>query len=101
MKGASAIRLVAIATVWLCLSGVAGAQQSCPAGVAANGQCVDATVVDAMREGAIIFSQPQISYTAFPILPTGDTDYRYPHQLNPDQSKPSPVGTLLPPPLPP
>lgn len=32
----------------------------------------------------MIFSQPKISYTAFPVLPNADTIYHYPHQLIPD-----------------
>jgi hypothetical protein len=36
------------------------------------------------RQATVIFSQPKISYTAFPVLPNADTIYHYPHQLIPD-----------------
>ena len=49
-----------------------------------------------MREVAIIFSQPKISQTAFPVLPSGDRAYRYPNQLIPDPLKPSPIGSRHP-----
>ena len=100
MKHVSTIRCTAFAIAWLCLSGMASAQQNCSDGVAANGQCVDPTIVNAMREGAVIFSQPQISFTAFPILPTGDLQYRYPNQLIPNLLKPSATGVVPPPPPP-
>ena len=69
----------------------------CTEGVAANGECVDPALAVAARQAAIIFSQPKISYTAFPILPTGDVDYRYPNQLIPNQQGPSATGTPPPP----
>jgi hypothetical protein len=43
-----------------------------------------------LRSGiGIIFSQPKLSYTAYPVLPSSDGLYRYPNQLNPDPLKPS------------
>jgi hypothetical protein len=88
---------------WLALSpGVADAQQvRCPEGRTAGGQCVNAALADAMRQIAIIFSQPKLSQTAYPVLPSdqlhpgdpirplGDRYFRYPNQLNPDPLKPS------------
>ncbi len=78
-------------SVWLGLLGAclllpaaALAQAACPAGVAANGECVDAGLAGNAIENAIILSQPKISYTAYPVLPNGDSNYRYPNQLNPD-----------------
>ena len=94
----SPIRLATFALAWLFLSGIASAQQNCSDGVAANGQCVDPSISNTMREGAVIFSQPQISFTAYPILPTGDLRYRYPHELIPNLLAPSPTGS--PPPNP-
>jgi hypothetical protein len=73
-------------------SGAVNAQGRCIEGTAANGECVDPGIVTAMRQSAIIFSQPKISFTAYPVLPTGDDTYRYPHQLNPYQQI-SPTGT--------
>ena len=93
MKHISRARSVAVVIAWLCMSGYASAQQNCPAGVAANGECADPSIIDSMRETAVIFSQPNISYTAFPILPTGDLQYRYPNQLIPNQGKPAAAGS--------
>jgi hypothetical protein len=75
---------------WLLLpAGVADAQVRCLEGKTASGECVNAGLADAMRQIAIIFSQPKLSYTAYPVLPSSDSLYRYPNQLNPDQLKPS------------
>ena len=71
----------------------AGAQTKCPEGVAATGECVDPGIAVSSRLSAVILTQPKISYTAYPILPAGDLDYRYPNQLNPNQQMPSPTGT--------
>jgi hypothetical protein len=44
-----------------------------------------------LRQQSIIFSQPKISQTAFPVLPADDLLYRYPHQLIPTPLKPAPA----------
>src|SRR5919109_3053346 len=59
----------------------ASGQVRCIAGVAANGDCANASLGALARRTAVIFSQPKISQTAFPILPFADRLYRYPHQL--------------------
>lgn len=69
--------------------GVADAQVRCLEGKTASGECVNAGLATAMRELGNIFVQPKISYTAYPVLPSSDSLYRYPNQLNPDQLKPS------------
>ena len=74
------------------------AQPSCPEGRTASGQCVNAGLAAAIQQIGIIFSQPKISYTAFPILPSGDTQYRYPNNLIPDQTMPR--AAIAPPPNP-
>lgn len=75
---------------WLLFSsGVADAQVKCPEGRTASGECVNAGLAEAMRQIGIIFSQPKLSQTAYPVLPSSDSLYRYPNQLNPDQLKPS------------
>ena len=79
----------------------AQAQDNCPAGRAADGTCVNGSLAELMQQNAIIYSQPLISYTAYPVLPTGDWTYRYPNQLNPNPLMPSATGTPLPPPPPP
>lgn len=75
----------------------AQAQRACPDGRTASGQCVNPQFADAMRQTAIIFSQPKISYTHYPVLPSQDWKYRYPNSLNPDPLKPSPAGAVPPP----
>jgi hypothetical protein len=72
-------------------------QASCTAGVAANGECVDLTIGNSAIQSAVILTQPKISSTAYPILPAGDLNYRYPNQLNPNQQPPSSTGTPIPP----
>jgi len=75
---------------WLLLSpGVVSAQVRCLEGKTARGECVNASLATAMRQIAIIFSQPKLSDTAYPVLPSDDASFRYPNQLNPDKLKPS------------
>jgi hypothetical protein len=76
-------------------SGTANAQVRCKEGRLTKELCANASLATAMREVAIIFSQPKISQTAFPVLPSGDRAYRYPNQLIPDPLKPSPIGTPI------
>src|ERR1044072_8653368 len=85
---ASAV-LLAIAV--LVAPGAAQAQGSCPDGRTATGQCINPQFADAMRQNAIIFSQPKISYTHYPILPSFDWKYRYPNSLNPNPLTPAPI----------
>jgi hypothetical protein len=68
------------------------AQTRCPEGRTAGGECVSASLAWTMRQMGIIFSQPKISQTAYPVLPAEDRLYRYPNQLNPDPLKPPPVA---------
>ena len=86
-----AIFLVVAALVYS--SGGADAQAACPEGKTASGQCVNPGLADGMRQNALIFSQPKISFTAFPILPADDFTFRYPNQLIPNPLAPSPTGT--------
>lgn len=76
------------------------AAQTCPEGRTASGACVNAGLAASMKQDALVFSQPKISYTAFPILPSLDYDYRYPHNVIPDPGKPAPIGIAPPPPSP-
>ena len=78
------------------LPAAADAQVKCPEGKRSNGECVNPALAATMREIAIIFSQPKISQTAFPILPTADRRYRYPNQLIPDPLKAAPAVTVSP-----
>jgi hypothetical protein len=68
------------------------AQTKCPEGRTAAGACVNPALAALMRQTAIIFSQPKISQTAYPVLPTEDRRYRYPNQLIPDRLKPAPTA---------
>jgi hypothetical protein len=70
----------------------ANAQNACPEGRTSSGQCVNPNLADAMRQAAVIYSQPKLSFTHYPILPSLDWTYRYPNQLNPNQLNPSAVG---------
>jgi hypothetical protein len=72
--------------------GVLNAQPRCPEGRTAAGDCVDPNFAVAQRQAAVIFSQPKLSYTAFPILPVQDRTYRYPNELIPDFLRPSSGG---------
>ncbi len=82
-------------------TGALMAQDTCADGRAADGTCVNGPLANLMRQNAIIFSQPLISYTAYPMLPSGDWTYRYPNQLIPNPLPPSSTGQSLPPPPPP
>jgi hypothetical protein len=83
--------LLAAVACLLLLPSAANAQVKCPEGKTAAGDCVNPALAAAMRQTAIIFSQPKISQTAFPILPAEDLIYRYPHQLIPSPLKPAPA----------
>jgi hypothetical protein len=78
------------------LPGAVAAQIKCPEGKTRNGDCVNPGLAAGMRQTAIIFSQPKISETAFPVLPAQDRLYRYPNQLIPDPLKPAPAFTVSP-----
>jgi len=83
--------LLAAASWSLLLPSAAKAEVKCPEGKTAAGDCVNPALAAAMRQTAIIFSQPKISQTAFPILPAQDLIYRYPHQLIPSPLRPAPA----------
>jgi len=90
------VRLGLLAASLLALAPVAAdAQDKCPEGKTASGQCVNPAFAQSMRQAALIFAQPKISYTSFPVLPVDDWTYRYPHQLIPDPLRPSATGIGL------
>jgi hypothetical protein len=82
--------LMASVCLFAFLPSSAVAQQVCTEGKTASGVCVDPLLAATMRQIGIIFSQPKISRTAYPVLPSDDRRYRYPNQLNPDQFRPPP-----------
>jgi len=69
----------------------ASAQAKCPEGKAFDGKCVNPGLSASMRQTSILYAQPKISQTAFPILPSLDLIYRYPHSLIPNPLKPAPA----------
>ena len=78
------------------LASAAAARPDCIEGRRSNSDCVNAGLAASNRQTAIIFSQPKISKTAFPVLPADDRRFRYPNQLIPDQSKPAPAFSVSP-----
>jgi len=59
----------------------AQARVRCPEGKTASGECIDPGLGSATRQAAIVFSQPKLSETGFPLLPVDDWTYRYPNAL--------------------
>ena len=101
MKRILQISAAGAVAIWSVVSAVpAFAQRGCPEGRTASGQCVNAGLAAAIEQSGILFSQPKISYTALPILPSGDMQYRYPYNLIPSMMMPSAAGILPPPPPP-
>jgi hypothetical protein len=74
----------------------ASAQVRCDGGRTAAGECVNRELTTSARQSSVIFSQPKISRTAFPVLPSLDSLFRYPHQLIPDQLRITPTVTAAP-----
>ena len=74
------------------LPSIVQAQVRCSAGKAASGDCVNEAMARSALQAAVIFSQPKISFTAYPVLPSADRLYRYPNQLMPDQLRATPLG---------
>jgi hypothetical protein len=75
------------ASMLLLVPVTANAQGKCPEGKTASGECVNPGFADSMRQAALVFAQPKISFTAFPVLPNADINYRYPNQLIPDPNE--------------
>lgn len=60
----------------------AGAQAVCPDGKTFSGTCVKAELGEAVRKQVFVASQPKISYTAPPVLPSEDGSYFNPRDYN-------------------
>lgn len=86
------------AAAFVLLASAASAQTKCVAGyVSAKGDCVSEQAAAAARRQAVIFSEPKISETAYPVLPSSDGAYRYPNQLiNIPGAGVTPIGKLAP-----
>lgn len=83
-----------LSTVFSILLITAATAQTCAEGRLGS-ECVNPRLAESARRSAVIFSQPKLSYTAFPVLPSYDSVYRYPNQLNPDPLKLSPMGPFI------
>jgi hypothetical protein len=70
----------------------ASAQGTCPAGRSSDGACVNPALLDSLRETSMILSQPKISSTHYPLLPSEDWTTRYPNQLTGGPQQISPLG---------
>lgn len=71
----------ALFLMWALAPSVAQAQQPCAEGRTASGDCVRPGLAAGLRQTAIIFAQPKISETAYPVLPNADRAFRYPNQV--------------------
>ena len=90
--------LAAGAIVALASGAVSAQEHACSSGRTIGQECIDPGLLTLALQSAVIFSQPKISHTAFPVLPSADRMYRYPNQLIPDQLGITLVGR---PPVPP
>jgi hypothetical protein len=69
--------MIALAAgILLGMVSTAGAQARCPEGRTASGACVKPDLAQAMRKSAIVETQPKLSFTAPPVLPSEDYEYR-------------------------
>ena len=57
------------------------AQAKCVGHLMAKGECVSKPAAGHARRSGVILSQPKISGSAYPVLPSADSNYRYPNQL--------------------
>jgi hypothetical protein len=78
------------AAAFIFFSGAAFAQAACADGRAADGSCVDPAFAAAMRQTAMIYSQPKISSTHYPVLPVDDGSFQFLKRL--DNIGPLPGG---------
>jgi hypothetical protein len=73
-------------------SSMADAAPRCPEGRTAAGECINPGLALNARRSSIMFAQPKLSATAFPVLPSSDSLYRYPHDLIYGPQGPAPIG---------
>src|SRR5260370_13242166 len=90
--------LAAGAIVALASGAVSAQEHACSSGRTIGQECVDPGLLTLALQSAVIFLQPKISHTAFPLLPSADRMYRYPNQLIPDPLCITPVRTPTVPP---
>lgn len=78
MRGIALIAaLLAVATMES-----AGAQTHCPDGKTFTGACVRAELGESVRKQVFVSTQPKISYTAPPVLPSEDGIYAIPRDYH-------------------
>ena len=108
--GLSGLVLVAALIGDILASGAVLAQANCPEGGNASGACVNGGLAGSLRQRAIIFSQPKLSYTGAPVSQSrGDSqDTNTPRSIERSYDKygpppPQPVPAVVPtvPPTPP
>ena len=68
------------------------APATCPEGRTITGECVNPALAEGARRSAVMYAQSRLSATAFPVLPSLDPLYRYPHALLFDPQPPAPLG---------
>ncbi len=68
--------MMAAAAMLIGTLSAASAQATCPEGRTASGACVKPDLAQAMRKNTIVETQPKLSFTAPPVLPSGDYEYR-------------------------
>jgi hypothetical protein len=66
---------IPIAALLAIALGPAHAQTTCPDGRTFSGACVKAELGEGMRKQVFMATQPKISYTAPPVLPSEDGTY--------------------------
>ncbi len=70
--------LASAAACLVILPASAGAQQRCSEGRTAAGKCVDPELAQDMRTRVVVFTQPKLSLTNPPNLPSQDGEYFVP-----------------------
>jgi hypothetical protein len=76
------MRTTAAALIFLSLSVSSHAQGFCPEGRTSTGACVKPELASGVRQNVLVFTQPKISYTAPPVLPSQDGEYAVPRDTN-------------------
>jgi hypothetical protein len=74
-----AFAALAALSVLVTLPAGANASVRCLEHKTMSGRCIDPT--QSVRQDGMVFSQPKISQTAYPVLQSNDSRYRYPNNL--------------------
>jgi hypothetical protein len=72
----ASLRSAALLAAAMLLAGQVHAQGACSDGRTAAGTCVKADLAQSMRKGAVVATQPKLSFTSPPVLPSEDYEYR-------------------------